>query len=103
MRDALQDQSVTRIVLVEDVTLTAEEFAHNSVAKSYAVYLSRNVNVTALAPDVSLNFDFLGDAAVIEANRTVVMFNMTISNSRRGAGLGVDFFVGAGEAATSAL
>jgi hypothetical protein len=52
------------------------------VAKSYAVYLSRNVNVTALAPDVSLNFDFLGDAAVIEANRTVVMFNMTISNSR---------------------
>jgi len=37
------------------------------------------------------------DAVDLLANVTVRMFNMSVENSKRGTGLGIDFFVGGGE------
>ncbi|KAI8466992.1 MAG: hypothetical protein J3K34DRAFT_524069 [Monoraphidium minutum] len=93
--DALADQAITRMILAESVELTADAWAHNSVNRWYSVALDRNVEITTLNLEFTLDFNFLADAVVISENQAVAFRNMSVENSRRGAGLGIDFFVGA--------
>ncbi|GBF92133.1 kinase [Raphidocelis subcapitata] len=93
--DALRNQSVGKIVLTEDIPLQQNGWNH-SESNPYALEISRDLEITAVAPQLALNFNFAADAAIIASNRTVELRRMTVENARRGAGLGIDFFVGAG-------
>ncbi|KAI8467040.1 MAG: kinase-like domain-containing protein [Monoraphidium minutum] len=92
---ALQNSSVTRIVLLEDITLSQSDWLHESHESPYAYLLGRDVNITSRNGSQALNFYFISDAVVLAPNVTLRFDKLLLENSRRGAGVGVDFFAGA--------
>ena len=70
--------------------------------ESYSLTIGRDLEITAADRETALDFSFLADVALIGDGRRVLLQTMTVENTRRGAGLGVDFFAGA-ENSTLAL
>jgi hypothetical protein len=57
--------------------------AHSSGgADGFSYEIARDVVITAALPELVLDFNFVSDAVVIRANRSVTFVGMTIANSR---------------------